>query len=801
MERTLSRSRSDVIPTTSKGVSLWSWLDTILITLIILLTSIHIIIESYRLAVYLPAYHVDGAFQHASALFRIENGHLPGRDFYPYVGIIPNMLNYPLFKVLGANLMSSFLSAYAVTFFCWLAVIFFGLVCNTRIGIRLAVALGVSLYFVFKFINLPSYYGDFSFYQHPGPSLRPLRSFAPYFVAMCLMAVFKINNRTAKLFLCALLIGLVFVWANDYSYTVFFVFFLLTVFLERMNLKESVLFFLSSLLSGFLFLSVFTAFHPLEMLKYNLDAGRAQFWYFGDYVRRLQSFVDVVKISPLVALALLFWLQYFVNSIRVRDTRRVLWSGVGVSLFLGGSLTSYFGIPFYHYYSPLSAWFALTLLFLCLNPISGLLSVLFKSLPLKIFLLVVVLLLNQQQIEDFYREKERADRIMVFVEELGGYIEPVFKDYIEFIKENRDKKWVEEYFGIWGATIRRNPDVDVDAMIHALGKDQRESVLKALADADFVTTTHWSNMWTKWNFRQNFWFYDQLIGNFTPYYLSPTTLVWKRTDRYDAWIERGKCDVVKEGDAKYSLLFDNEDSRAIYRVNLEYRFESRRGLLVVSDEGMQHFPEFDYVSLNPFENYSSFPVFGGSRAEVKIIGDGSLSIGKCTYSELKRPLYPFRDDLLDITDDVWLRGVSRTQPALHLPNLHNYRVGETIVLPNGDVRRIMSVKEKGSFLEVFLEGDPLDIDMVFSSSVITKDFYLSDVNWTRGFFYGSAAFFVPNTPYYRELYRVGKRIDLIRGGVREIVDLVDRGMYLHVIISGDPFWSILPPPDYRVIDN
>lgn len=779
-----------------------SRLSAILTILIILFSSIHIITESYRIAAYLPIYHIDGAFQHASALFRMESGHFPGRDFYPYVGIIPNMLNYPLFKVFGSNLMSAVLSSYAVTYFCWLTVIFLGLVCNLRLGVHSAIILSVFLYFAFKSIDLPSYYVKFSFYQGPGTSLRPLRSFAPYFVAICLMAVLKINNRSTKLLLCAFVIGLALVWSNDYSFAVFFVFFLLTVFLGRMNSKDIVFLFLFSLLSGFLFLSIFTAFHPLEMLKYNMvDVRKSQFWYYGPYGPRLQSFVDVMRVSQFATLALLFWFQYFVNSIRVRDTSRVLWSGVGASLFLGGSISSYFGVPLDRYYDPFLVWFALTLLIVCLNPISSLLSLLFKSLPLKICLFAVVLFLNQQQIEALYRERERADRVMVFVSELGGYIEPAFKDYIDFIKENGDKKWVEEYFGIWGSTIRMNPDTKVDSMIHALGKEQKESVLKALREAEFVTTTHWTDMYAKWNFRQNFWFYDQLIGNFVPYYLSPTTLVWKRTDRYDAWIERGECDVVKEENNRYSLLFDNEDSHAIYRVNLEYRFESRRGILVVSDEGIQSSPSIDYVSLNPFENYSSFPVFGGSRAEVRIFGDGSLSIGGCTYSELKRPLYPFRSDLIDVTDDVWLRGVSRAQPALHLPNLRNYRVGEAIVLPDGDVRRIMSVTEKGSFLEVFLEGDPLDIDVVFSSSVITGDFYLTDQNWQRGFSYGAAAFFVPNTPYYRELYSVGKRIDFLRAGIREITAQKEEGMYLHVFFSGGPIWSVLPPSDFRVMDD
>jgi hypothetical protein len=79
---------------------------------IVIMWSIWTIFNSLYMAINLPTYHLDGAFQTASGLYRLEAGQFPGKDFYPYLGIMPLYALYPAFKLLGSDLSASVFSAY-----------------------------------------------------------------------------------------------------------------------------------------------------------------------------------------------------------------------------------------------------------------------------------------------------------------------------------------------------------------------------------------------------------------------------------------------------------------------------------------------------------------------------------------------------------------------------------------------------------------------------------------------------------------------------------------------------------------
>ncbi len=62
-------------------------------------------------ALHIPTTHLDGAYQTASGLFRLHAGDLPGRDFFPYLGVGVLYLIYPLFELAGAHLSASVFAA------------------------------------------------------------------------------------------------------------------------------------------------------------------------------------------------------------------------------------------------------------------------------------------------------------------------------------------------------------------------------------------------------------------------------------------------------------------------------------------------------------------------------------------------------------------------------------------------------------------------------------------------------------------------------------------------------------------
>jgi hypothetical protein len=71
--------------------------------------------SALTVAIDLPVVHLDGAFQTASGLYRLDAGQLPGKDFFPYLGVGPLMLLYPAFKLAGGNLAASVFSAHFAT--------------------------------------------------------------------------------------------------------------------------------------------------------------------------------------------------------------------------------------------------------------------------------------------------------------------------------------------------------------------------------------------------------------------------------------------------------------------------------------------------------------------------------------------------------------------------------------------------------------------------------------------------------------------------------------------------------------
>lgn len=62
-----------------------------------------------------PTFHLDGAFQMASGIFRFDSGQFPGKDFFPYLGIGPLFTLYPAFKASGPDIFASVFFAQFMT--------------------------------------------------------------------------------------------------------------------------------------------------------------------------------------------------------------------------------------------------------------------------------------------------------------------------------------------------------------------------------------------------------------------------------------------------------------------------------------------------------------------------------------------------------------------------------------------------------------------------------------------------------------------------------------------------------------
>lgn len=740
-----------------------------------------------------PTVALDGAFQTASFLFRLNQSHFPGRDFYPYLGIFPSFLLYPPFVIFGANLASSVLSSYLVTFLIGFMVLLLGLVLNVEISRRSIIYASVLLYLLVDYLNPGSYFYIASFYQDPGHSIRPVRSFAPYFILFSYLLISKVTTkRTVKLLLLGAAMGIVLVWSNDYAFITFFVFLVFVSFLDLKSKGEFFILFFSSILFFLLWISLFTMFRPIEMLHYNLiDVRRDQWWYFAPYdTGRAWRIDDILRFDYIIIPALIYLSIFFFASIYSRNRRRIFWSFVGINLFLGGAITSWIGF-YTGYYHPFLFWFTLTLsieLFSHLVRFAGL------NFEGRFFRLLALLLITCAVLHRFFllseKDSEIANRGFVFVEELGGYIGKEYIDYINFIKSMQDYDVIEDYFGIWGAVRKKNSNWRVDSIIHALGKARIEAK-SAIHKVDIlITTRRDSTLWSEWIFAQNLWFYEE-IKDFVPYYVSPSSVVWKRLEfgeQEEKYVN--DCRIRKITESFYRIEVDIQD-KDYYVVDIEYNFKGLRNLLLVRNEKD---PLTKFVSLDPNSDRFSFPIFINHQfLDMRVFGwEGyRLDFKSCRLSSIGR-MSAYVDRLQDffVTDENWSQGIARRWAGFYLPALHNYinkfRVGEEIVLPNGQKRRIVHTEINGPFYNIFLEGEVLNTEVVPSPLVITREFFLTDQNWNRGISRWFSGFFVPNTPYYRNLYRIGDRIEVQKGDIRYILNTEEADdTYLYVILSGD----------------
>lgn len=228
--------------------------------------------------------------------------------------------------------------------------------------------------------------------------------------------------------------------------------------------------------------------------------------------------------------------------------------------------------------------------------------------------------------------------------------------------------------------------------------------------------------WQPWNLSQNFWFYGELLRQWTPYALSPMTVVWQRRAH-----PREEESLLCQLDAR-GLTID-ADRPGFLGVKLDYSFAHQgRHLLMVRNELSHAADAAGYVSINPDGHAVEFPVYasqsGSNRMDIKVVGDDNYQLELKTCSA--RRMAKFAEEVLHepgtapdaffLTDSNWNRGVARRWAGFFVPNVpefsEKYREGLRVALSSGDSRRIIRVAPVGGYLNIYLDGEPLDAEEV-----------------------------------------------------------------------------------------
>ena len=541
------------------------------------------IVTALASSVHVPTFHLDGAFQTASGLFRLESGQLPGRDFYPYLGVGPLLAIFPIYKIFGGDLAATVAAAKFVTIFLsWMAVATLWHFVLRPTNVIYSLIGGSLILFGIDLIASQSLLSNLlGFDLEPGNSLRPVRAMLPYLVALSIYFLIKtITHVNARNFLISATLGIALLWSNDFAIPTFGIFLLFVFFwfycFERNWVRHASIIAATSIVVWFVVLSLVTAGHPIDLLKYNfLDVAKDQWWYFSPYGSSTRIF-EVSQLSRLFSTENYFPLfVLFVTlllAIKTRLIENYLIFSIGLTLFAGGSLASmgghlggYFG-GFYFWGIVTALIFSLKALTLVAN--TGKWLAFFRPCWMHISGLLIIGLMASVALQDYKRnvKQAQADQTKFYVDEFGAYLDVSFREYIDYARQNSDYIAIEDYWGLWNSLNRSFPPWPVDSVIHALG-NVREISRDSLKKADLIITTRYSTSttWQPWNLSQNYWFYDDLIANWAPILTSPTTIVWKRAHDRSAFL-RVACHVSADENS-FTLP---QSALGFYRITLGY---------------------------------------------------------------------------------------------------------------------------------------------------------------------------------------------------------------------------------------
>lgn len=703
-------------------------------------------IESLEQAVRINSMHLDGVYQTASALMRVQQGDMIGRDFYFYLGLGPLYSIYPLFSLLGGDVAASIVASnFAVKMSFWLSILVMTRVVFDRAGWLFALTFSAFLYFFieFLFIHYSVYisFPNFFTYLDPGNSLKPLRRIAPV-VAVALLLLIPRRGYYNQIVYLGMISGVMATWSNDYGPPSSLALLLFSCYYVRVNqgglglFSQSILLHIATaLLVYFALLLLFTDAHVGSWLHYNfVGVSGDQWWYYKPYIKdRIWSLVQIadllhrpgrlaLTVAICIAPLLLCWFLY--RAWVLKSLRALMLLYIGVCMYGAGFLSEYLGHMDDYYWAGMMLWLLFAMLALLQDiKIIGALMALLKSKVLPYTsvvcccLVLIVSLLKAQSSYGFYQESiAYSQQKNVYAEDLGGYVSEDIATYLGFIRSLAERRGqppsiVEEYFGLASATGLFESVVPYDSVIHALGEDARARYLFHMHQVDYVVTTNPRfSPWQAWNLGQNWWFYRYLHENYLVLKKFPQVVVWQRRKAPEAMVTDAvyDCNIVPSVRGYELSMTPALDSEELVELNLQYEINNsllNRNLLLL-DSGLSYFHR--YVSLSLNTNTATAPVFMTAErlkngVEIKLMPESAAG----DYFDLQgcqfKRLYSFTDDFflddrftpMNLNGDTVAFGLDLFSASFYVfdsyENRQAYKPDKTIMFRDGSRRKITEV--------------------------------------------------------------------------------------------------------------
>ena len=640
-----------------------------------------------------PTYHLDGAFQTYASLNRFTVGSWPGRDFLPYLGIGPPALLFPLYKIAGANLGASVFSATAMTLITvslsWGTCAVFTLRTRSWLLISLFTALPIVLVSDFMLPIIVEYcppllspnINAIAELSTPGFSLRPIRSCAPYLLALTLTP-FLLPRLRSSMFpagFAGASIGIVgAIWAADYALVSSILALLTAVVLlaTRPHRRKAhfVVLLTTTVVSALSLALLATAGHPYSYYHYIFyDMRGDQFWYYAPWNESTRIF-KVSDFSRALATeqvwgSIVFFVILIAISMVKRSYSLLILIYIGMSLLAGGFIATYGG-HMGGYFSPFKAY---SLAVFVIALIASLGSAVFRFTSFTtgrsvardaraaVLCVLTSLLIGTLGYSAYTQATTiRSDEILltsspdyVYMPRFGGYLDRRWAHIVSMGNQS-PKPLVEEYSGLLTAIWGPNSSVHVDSIIHALGKERRLLGDYVSHTRPLVVTTapEMDPGWVSWSLSANWWFYRTLFSGYVPTRNSPTTIVW--TPSQAAFWPKVGCEVQNSGQSVEVRTHGGGLHELLVRYNgpgygLRAFSMLRNGINNGGEAG-------GYVALDPNAGSQAIPVFVSSSTPERFgllnVPQSRLSLTTIKSCQIREIRVPAGANTLQIYGDV-----------------------------------------------------------------------------------------------------------------------------------------------------
>lgn len=440
----------------------------------------------------------------------------------------------------------------------------------------------------------------------------------------------------------------------------------------------------------------------------------------GDVLKLLDT--DVLTGLAVVSVAV-------VRALLTRRVEDAAFALVGATSFFGGVVPSVGGHIERGYFIGFQAWKYVAVIAWC---VAGARSFLKREHPraarrlwqfaLGSVLLVAVL---------FFRERRAAftqrvalaerDAATFYVPELGGYLGAEWRSYVDAAREARGTPVIEEYWGIWSAVQASHALTSVDSIIHALGSVRGDfSAALAGTPPRVITTRASFSDWQSWNVSASWWFYRELLAGYAPTNLSPTSIEWRPAPSVP-WREYG-C-VVSNAPPRFMV----RGKAALYEVTLRYQLDSGGGRSLLRVRNNINRRDSGYLSIDPNAREFTFPARAGEGQPLDLtVTAAPERQAQLTLEGCSARLVPFsHPEVLqipeylvsgEVTDEHWVRGIGRHFAGFFVKltpaSVQTFAVGRWVHFADGSARRITEARWNAPYLNLMVDGPPLDGERV-----------------------------------------------------------------------------------------